>query len=310
MHSAAVLQSSPSQSKPDSLQHKIPLLVKRDFFCNFADMSSDPKLRTIDFENIANVRELGGIEAACGRKVKKGLLLRGASLHNASESDLHRLETEYGVRHIFDFRTELEVKTAPDKSICGAGYTWLPTIDPDTDKFEYTLPQDAYRNIGFYIIHHAGEKVVQEVAKRIYSDMVLNEYSQLQYSAFLNMIAAQKGGAVYWHCSQGKDRTGLGAAFVLAALGADREEIMQDYAYSNVYYSDLVSDIAEKIMERGGGQAEMAVVQTFIGVNTDYFNKALDLIESQYGSLQGYIRDALLFSDEDMLGLQRKYLEE
>ncbi len=245
-----------------------------------------------------------------GRRIKPGLLIRCGDLHNATESDLQILTGKYHVRRIFDFRTDIEVGNAPDAKVAGAENLWLPTIDPDTDKFGYALPSHAYRNIGMYIISHSSEAMVQEVARRLYSDMVVNEYSQLQYASFLNLISNQEEGAVLWHCSQGKDRTGLGAAFLLAALGASRETIMEDFALSNVYYHDLVENISEKILSAGGGQAELAVVQAFIGVNTDYFNSALDLIINRYGSLNQYLREALVLSPKDSIRLKKRLLED
>ena len=244
-----------------------------------------------------------------GRHIKRGLLLRAGDIHAASDNDIMILKERYNIKQIFDFRTEVEIKLAPDKTIPGANNLWLPTIDPDTEKFGYALPQEAYRNIGIYIIGHSNEAKVQEVARRIYSDMVLNEYSQLQYASFLNIIANQTEGSVFWHCSQGKDRTGLGAAFLLAALGASRETIMEDFALSNIYYSDLVEDISERILARGGGQQELAVVQAFIGVNTNYFNDALDLITKKYGSIHQYTREALLLTPKDSMKLRKRYLE-
>lgn len=272
-------------------------------------MTTVPENRTLRFESIANARELGGLVMEDGRRVKHGLLLRCGDLHAASDKDLTILQHEFNVRQIFDFRTEVEVKIAPDKEVCGAKNIWLPTIDPQTEKYGYALPQDAYRNIGVYILSHSGEERVQEVARRIYSDMVLNEYSQLQYASFLNIIANQTEGSVLWHCSQGKDRTGLGAAFLLAALGASRETIMEDFALSNIYYSNLVENISERILSKGGGQQDLAVVQAFIGVNTNYFNAALDLISEKYGSLHQYTREALLLSPKDSMKLRKRYLE-
>lgn len=266
--------------------------------------------QSIGLPSVVNARELGGIVLPDGRRVRHGLLLRGGALSAASADDLLRLRTAFPLTHDFDFRTEAEVTMAPDPEIPGVKLVWLPAIDPETEKPGISaLPQDAYRHLDVWLADHAHEEMVQRVARRLYSDMVVNEYTQLQYAAFLQMVAAADG-AVYWHCSQGKDRTGLGAAFLLAALGASRETIMEDFAISNVYYHDLVEDISEKILSSGGGQAELAVVQAFIGVNTDYFNSALDLIINRYGSLNQYLREALVLSPKDSIKLKKRLLEE
>ena len=71
-----------------------------------------------------------------------------------------------------------------------------------------------------------------------------------------------------------------------------------------------MENISEKILSAGGGQAELAVVQAFIGVNTDYFNSALDLIINRYGSLNQYLREALVLSPKDSIRLKKRLLED
>ena len=84
----------------------------------------------LNLTGIVNTRELGGLVMTDGRTVKHGVLLRGSTLNKASDSDIKCLEEEFGVKLIFDFRTEQEVRHAPDKDVPGAKYLWLPTLDP------------------------------------------------------------------------------------------------------------------------------------------------------------------------------------
>jgi len=63
--------------------------------------------RFLPAESIVNLRDLGGYVSSDGRKVKKGLLLRGASLCSATEGDLTLLSSMNTVK-VIDFRTELE----------------------------------------------------------------------------------------------------------------------------------------------------------------------------------------------------------
>ena len=126
---------------------------------------------------------------------------------------------------------------------------------------------------------------------------------------FLQKIVAAKEGAIYWHCSQGKDRTGLGAAFILAALGADRETILADYLVSAEAYTEDLKRMKEYIISLGGKEAELDVVQTFISVNVGHFIEGLDLIDRKYGGMESYLRHFLLLSDEDREVLRDRYLE-
>ena len=258
---------------------------------------------------ILNFRDLGGWKVADGRSVKNGLLFRGASLHRATDDDLRRLREEFDIRIDFDFRTEKETIYAPDPHMDGVEYLWLPTLDEASGLREL----DVFSKYGFMsaeelVIRGSSFPDVQEAARQMYTSIVDNEYSQLQYAVFLQKIVARTEGGIYWHCSQGKDRTGLGAAFLLAALGADRQTILEEYSISNDTYLDDVRKMSERLLSRGCVAAELDVVQTFIGVNVKYFIDALDLIDRKYGGMETYLRDVLLLSDGDREILRERYL--
>lgn len=256
--------------------------------------------------SIANARELGGYVLPDGRRVRRGLLLRGGSLFPASDGDIAALRDRYHLVHNFDFRTESEVETAPDRIIDGADRIWLPAIDERTEALAgMSLPDEAYRNLPVWLVDNSANPLVQEVAHRLYPDMVFNEYTQLQYAAFLQTVVNTEEGAVYWHCSQGKDRTGLASTFLLAALGADRKLIMQDYLISYEFYKDIVEELYSKVATEG----ERKVILTFIGVNAEYYEETLDMIDKHYGSLMSYLKGPLCLTDEDIARLQARYLE-
>lgn len=261
------------------------------------------------FASIPNVRDLGDYVLPNGKAIRKGLLLRGGFLTYASDEDLTCLANDYHVRRIFDFRTEAEVTRQPDKEVLGAKPVWLPAIDPETEKVAtMALPKDAYKDLPNWLVENASNPLYQQVASRLYTDMVVNEYTQLQYAAFMQMLVNTDEGAVYWHCSQGKDRTGLAASFVLTALGADRELVLKDYNRSYPFYAAEVDRVMEKIYARGGGAAEEALVKTFIGVNVNYFIDGLNLIDKKFGSLLNYVQSVLCVSDADLEVLRNRYL--
>lgn len=267
--------------------------------------------KSIGLDNVINARELGGYVMQDGRKIKKGLLLRGGNLSKASENDIRRLKNEYHLAINFDFRSEKEIMLSPDKPMANVEYMWLPTIDEKTAKLgKLNLPGHAYTNLPKYLVEHCFEQKVKEIAANMYPELVKNEYTQLQYAAFLQKIAGVEGErAVYWHCSQGKDRTGLGAALLLAALGADRDTIMEDFAISNSFYKEEIESTCKIIKEMGGSDEEFAVVQTFIGVKCDYFENALNIIDKEYGSMDQYLSDVMVLTDEDKDKMRNRLLE-
>lgn len=261
------------------------------------------------FDSILNLRDLGGLPAL-GRTVRHGRLLRSAFLYDISDHDVGTLAQEYRLRRIFDFRSCPEMEFQPDRTVPGAEHIALPTLDQDAERRSgEAVPQETWLDLPKHIVRLSFTSLFQKKARELYPSLILSEYSQLQYAAFLNLILDTPEGAVLWHCSQGKDRTGIGAALVLGALGADRETIETDFARSNLLYQPLVDRLKAEVEALGGGEEEKDVVQAFMGVSTRNFSRTLDLIDRQWGSLHGYIISCLGLTEADLLTLQERYLE-
>ena len=171
------------------------------------------------------------------------------------------------------------------------------------------VPAETWLDLPSHIVRLAFTPLFQQKARELYPSLVISEFSQLQYATFLNKILETPDGAVLWHCSQGKDRTGIGAAFLLGALGADRETIVADFDRSNDSYRPLVDRFCAEIDALGGGEEQKDVVRAFMGVSTRNFCRTLDLIDAQWGSLGNYIATCLGLTEDDCRVLRERYLE-
>ena len=121
------------------------------------------------------------------------------------------------------------------------------------------------------------------------------------------IIEAPADGGILWHCFQGKDRTGWGAAYLLFALGVDREAIIEDFDLSNTAYRELVTRLNLEIESRGG-EAEKEVVQAFMGVSTVNFVRTLDLIDREFGGMRNYLQEQLFLASDDIQLLRKRFL--
>ena len=170
------------------------------------------------------------------------------------------------------------------------------------------IPDEMWIDLSKHIVRLSFMKIFQEKGRELYPSLVLSEFSQLQYASFLNLILETEEGAVLWHCSQGKDRTGMGAAFILAILGADRETIVKDFDRSNDIYRPLVEKFCAEVRAAGGGEDEEDTVRAFMGVSVKNFNRALDMIEARWGSIMHYLEDTMEVRPEDVKRLRERYL--
>lgn len=261
-------------------------------------------------DGIVNARDLGGYPAADGKTVRHGLLLRSASLAEAKAKDLSYL-SGIPVSTVVDFRMDFELRGKEDKMIPGARYVRLPVnssgIDvADEDAKE--LSRHKSFDIRKFIMIAAFNKRAQKIAHEMYPIMVMDEDCQKQFAAFLQMVV-HADSAILFHCTQGKDRAGLASAFILSALGVDRETIIKDFDATNAIYAKDVKRLSRRVRFFGGKDKEIETVKAFIGANTDNFIKALDLIDSEYGSMLNYIQGPLGLSDNDILRLKERYLQ-
>ena len=250
------------------------------------------------------------MKGAGGRLVRPHRLIRTAHLHDASDDDVRRLKEEYNLCRIFDFRSLGEFQAVPDREIEGVQHHLLPTIDMRAEQQTgKPIPDEAFLELDRHIVSYSFYPEVQVMAANMYPSLIRSEFSQLQYAAFLRLIIeAPEDGGILWHCAQGKDRTGWGAAFLMFALGISKEDIIEDFELSNIAYRPIVTKLNADVDARGGGQAEKAVIQAFMGVSTPNFISTLDLIDREYGGMTNYLHEILCLTHDDILTLRKRFL--
>ena len=269
-------------------------------------------MRTLSFEAIENARELGGLKTRDGRIIRRGMLIRCGNLSRATDADVERLLREFSLSDVVDFRFPAEAGRDPDRIIPGVRYTALSTLPQRMiDGFSQGRvegEQPTNEEFVAQLIHHATNPAAQELARQMYPAILMDLRSQQYYGEFLRTVLNAKGGAL-WHCSQGKDRAGLGTAFLLTALGVDRETIIDDFDLSNKGFAEPLALLSQKVRDMGGDQDALDFIQAMVGVSKKNFVRGLELVDAQYGSLESYITDRLGFSPADQERLRAKYLE-
>lgn len=263
-------------------------------------------------KGIVNARDLGGYTLPDGRHVRDGQLIRCAQLADATNSDIAYLQG-LGTVKVIDFRLDPEKEGRVDKDIPGAKNISLPiNASPSisataSEKDKKKVTKQKKFNVNKVILFAAFNKQAQQVARELYPTLLFHPDCQRQFAAFMRELVDTPEGAVLYHCTQGKDRTGIASALILAALGADRETIVKDFDATNQVYEKDVKKYVRRVKLMGGKEEEIATVKAFLGANTDNFIKALDAIDAQYGSMEAYLKGPMGLSDSDIAILRERY---
>lgn len=264
-------------------------------------------------KGIVNARDLGGYSIGEDMHVRKGMLLRSAHLAGATNVDLTFLEG-LKIAKVVDFRTEHEKQGVEDKVINGSEYIALPL---DASGSEAAKASNEERNVFTRHKRFDMKKVImmaafndhaKAIARNLYPTILTYPPCMRQMAAFLRLVVDVGDVPILFHCTQGKDRTGIASALLLAALGADRETIVTDFDVTNQIYEKDVRKFTRRVRLFGGREEEVAVVKSFIGANTENFVRTLDKIEQEYGSLKGYLTGPMGLSEDDLGILKERYL--
>lgn len=251
-----------------------------------------------------NFRELGGYTTVDGHTVKWHKLLRTDGLARLTPEDLQLL-TNYGVTADVDFRSKDEQKQAPDKVPAGAHYHFLPVFPAD-DETDASATQEQLE-ARFNDNDQSGYHHMLDV----YRKMVTLPTAQDAYHNFFSTLLSNEADqqSVLFHCTAGKDRTGIGAFLVLNALNVDPQTIQQDYLLTNPNVMPLVDQQSDKARQAGRSEAFVTNIRALSTVNADYLAAATKVINTQYGGIQDYLHDVLGLSHRDLTTLRQLYLD-
>ncbi len=275
------------------------------FACSLAAASgalADPaQQRLLALEGGRNFRDVGGYPAADGRQVRWGALYRSGTLYALTERD-YALLSERTIAVVADLRSVEEQASEPTRWQAG-----------EVEILSWSYSQrEALQQMGKYFSReNLSADDIEELTLEMYRRMP--EQQAAHYSAVFDQLADNRVPLLL-HCSGGKDRTGLGIALVLTALGVPRDIILEDYALSARYQEIPVLEGEDSKAGADGAHAALAalgpeVLAPLLDSRPEYLENAFAAIEEQHGSVMNYIRGELQVSEEELARLQQNLLE-
>lgn len=229
-----------------------------------------------------NIRDLGGYVAGQA-ETRWRRILRADGLHHLDEAGMAVLTAE-GVTTIIDLRHDHELESRPNPF--------------------HAHPAVAYHNVSLFERLAPGDLSAGDVLLDLYTQALTTR--QAAIGTVLTLIAEAPQGVVLFHCTAGKDRTGLVAALLLALAGVADATILDDYALTKPMIAPLLDRLIAEAEERG---ADIAVLRPLLACEPQTMAATIAHILDNHGSVEAYLL-AIGLSDATIARLKTRLLED
>lgn len=242
--------------------------------------------RHLALDGVFNFRDLGGYRTADGRFLVWRRLYRADGLHRLSEDGIRAFEG-LGVRTVLDLRTPGEV--GQDGIVAGGGlgvdHHHVPLLDRTWSREQVT------------------DHPTHELVASLYLDML--DTGAERFARAVELLASGDRYPVVFHCTAGKDRTGVLAAVLLAALGVPDEDVVADYVLSRIAVDRWLSWYRAE----HPGEELPPGAQGMIDSSPETMRAFLAGLRERHGSPRGYV-ESLPVGDGTVAALEELLLEE
>lgn len=249
--------------------------------------------------HVANFRDLGGIRSSDGRVIEPGRLYRSGHLARLEPAGGDAMRERFGIRAVADLRSDSEVEEKPDATVHGVRYCPLP---PLTDEQNPSINRHNRRAILKKLAARADG--TRGYLRQTYRTLVSSPMALAAYGNVLRLLLETPEGGVLWHCTQGKDRAGVGTAVVLMALGVPREEIVRDYMRSNSRLRLRNTLIFIGVLLITFNFHLACSLHSLLTARREYIQAAFDELDARYGGTDGFLHEGLGMTDNDLARLR------
>ena len=225
-------------------------------------MNTLKEKRKIILEGAHNVRDIGGYKIDQNHITKWRKFIRSDGLENLTKNDIEKL-LDYGLKIDIDLRSKQEYDIWKDKLI---------DVE-DISYFSVELLKDL--------------EITSKTLGGLYVD-TLESCKKEIYDVF-KIILANLDKTILFHCSAGKDRTGMIAAILLMIAGVSHKDIVDDYAVTRENLAQIIDKFSYENDEN---------LKNYLGSETEHMEKFLNYIEKKYGKIEVYLESIGINKEE------------
>ncbi|MDH6363556.1 protein-tyrosine phosphatase [Enterococcus sp. PF1-24] len=247
--------------------------------------------------DLANFRQLGGLENREGKKIQENRLLRSGELYNLNQASRDLLN-EHQLIKVIDLRGADEREKRPDDQLPEINYAWIDIMKD----VENTASMSSFMEVGDV------EGIDQHMFS-IYDNLILDKGAQEGYRQYFEELLKTENGSVLFHCFAGKDRTGIAAALTLELLDVPKTTIYQDYLATNAQRQVPNQLMFDELIAQGANERQVETMRVAMEVKTEYLEHAYQLLEKTFGDITNYSKEVLHLAASDLKDLKALYLK-
>lgn len=274
------------------------------------DTALDVSVRqSVGLSSLQNARQLGGYLTVSGKKTLGNFLVRSARLCDMSREDAAQLHA-LGIDTVIDLRTPQEIAEAPDRNtdLFRCFSCPLPTVELDDYQKKvaekYSVTEDKKEQT-FYLSEYLSFLSMED----IYYQILTEDAAVKNLQSVFNILCSPATHGVLFHCTSGKDRTGIVAALILTVLGVSLPDIRADYYASGISNFAATEAFAQKLRKERYSAAAIDQIRYYNGIGKNIGEGAYSRLLEDYGSEEAYLTSVLQLTDAQRALLCKKYLE-
>ncbi|GLB34077.1 putative tyrosine phosphatase [Lyophyllum shimeji] len=261
-----------------------------------ADVLSRPPFVTID--GVINVRDLGSYptDSGLGEITRPRFLFRSAELSSITERGEQQLKA-LGVTKVFDLRSDTEILkyNSPQPQIDGVEITRAPVFQTE----DYSPEMMAKR----YQLYASGKT---EAFMELYSQIL--DHGGPAFGTILRHLRDNPEVGCLFHCTAGKDRTGIIAAILLKLAGVDNDAIAEDYALTRVGREPAREKILARLSKEPLFASNNEAALNMFTCRHETMRAFLTLLQDKYGGVEAYLKQYVNLSDDDIRQIRQNIL--
>ena len=219
--------------------------------------------RILSVPGAYNIRDLGGYPGTDG-STRWRSILRADSLHRLDGPAMDQLHA-MGLTTVIDLRHAAEHARFPNPFADHPAVIYLQIPLFESLRIPHDIPED-------------------QVLRTLYTQALDKRHDAIART--LTAIAEAPDGAVMFHCTAGKDRTGLIAALLLALGGVDAETIATDYAMTRELLEPIIDGLQAHVLEQG---TDPAIAAAVLGSDPQSMLHLLAHLDATYGGIHPYL---------------------